>query len=106
MTSSAFQIDIPVDLAARYGKCLLLHLTFSVDGILFSVILRMKPLIILFRDELNSWPCLFLSVVFGADGGVGAGPALTFTNSLDQDCFPCESAYCIEQALCMPGYAG
>lgn len=29
---------------------------------------------------------MFLAVVFGGDGGVGAGPALTFSNSLVQDC--------------------
>lgn len=64
-------------------------------------------LIILSRDDLNSWPWMFLAVVFGADGGrVGAGPALTFSNSLDQDCFPCKITHCIEQALCVPRYAG
>lgn len=49
---------------------------------------RIIPLIILSGNELNSWPWLFLAVVFGADGGVGAGPVLTFSNSLEQDCFP------------------
>lgn len=34
---------------------------------------------------LTSWPWMVLAVEFGDDGGVGAGPGLTFSNSHDRD---------------------